>query len=265
MRKPFLHTGFWNRPWLFSLMVMMVVQVSGQNTDTASTKDTVIQEYAIVEGKLTTTHFEPVSQEAQLPIRHREVDTSALIKLKNDKAFWYINEAPKKEVKKEQVPPPKKFESQTWLRNLLWFLVVGGFVVIIIWFLLASDIRLFRKPSMPVGSGEEVETLNTENLFDLDYNREIRKAIAAQNFRLAIRLLYLQTLKEMALREIIRFRQGRTNSDYLMQLFGTSYYKDFFRLTRSFEYAWYGRFEVSPQAFDLLQAEFSSFNQKLQS
>jgi hypothetical protein len=136
---------------------------------------------------------------------------------------------------------------------------VGGFVAILLWFLVASDIQLFRKPSPVIDREEEEEELSTENIFDIDYEQALNKAVASSNYRLAIRLLYLQTLKDLTMRNLIQYKQERTNNDYLMQLFQTAIYKDFFRLTRNFEYAWYGQFPVSSGSFELIRNEFVAF------
>jgi hypothetical protein len=47
-------------------------------------------------------------------------------------------------------------------------------------------------------------------------------------------------------------------------LYETPYHKNFFRLTRNFEYTWYGKFPLSPDVFALLQKDFVNFKQQLQ-
>ena len=36
-----------------------------------------------------------------------------------------------------------------------------------------------------------------------------------------------------------------------------SYYKDFFSLTRNFEYVWYGKFEISNAAFEMISLDYN--------
>ena len=71
--------------------------------------------------------------------------------------------------------------------------------------------------------------------------------------------MYLRTLKELSEGGIIQYSQEKTDHEYVMQLFGTEYYKDFFRITRDFEYAWYGQFPISAQSFQIVQSHFSKF------
>lgn len=207
--------------------------------------------------------FDPVTDASKITIQQRKVSESNLKKIKEEKDFWYVNEAPPRRAKAKPVsePRPSKVINTTWFRNLLWMLVVGGFIAILIWFLLSSNVQLFQKKQTKIA--QEKDELSTDNIFDINYEMEIAKAAAARDFRLAIRLLYLQILKELSQKGILQYKQERTNSDYVLQLFGTAYYKDFFALTRSFEYSWYGQFPISEEAFKTIHIHFSTFKQGL--
>lgn len=211
-------------------------------------------------------HFDLLEPSDKAHITTRHVDDSIVNQIRNDDNFWYVNEAPQKEeIKKQQREKSSSWLNELakkeWFRNLLWVLVVGGFIAVLIWFIMSSDIQLFKKESPAISKHEEDDLVN-QSIFDINYDQEIQKAIAAQNFRQAIRLLYLQTLKRLSEENIINYKQERTNSDYVMQLFNTSYYKDFFRLTRHFEYAWYGQFPVAPASFEVIKTDFYSFKQR---
>jgi len=212
-------------------------------------------------------HFDPVYSYDKSQVTPRPVDGNTVNQMRKDGDFWYVNEAPQKEQPK---PQPQQTNSSSWLndlvkkewfRNLLWVLVVGGFLAVLIWFIVSSDIQLFRRQS-PAMTKQEEDDLVNQSIFDINYDQEIHRAIAAQNYRLAIRLLYLQTLKRLSEENIINYKQERTNNDYVMQLFNTGYYKDFFRLTRHFEYAWYGQFPVAPASFEVIKTDFNSFKQR---
>jgi len=75
--------------------------------------------------------------------------------------------------------------------------------------------------------------------------------------------MYLRTLRDLSLRNLITYTHEKTNSDYLFQLAGTPFYKSFFRLTRDFDYSWYGHFPISPDSFTTIQNEFNAFKQQL--
>jgi hypothetical protein len=152
---------------------------------------------------------------------------------------------------------------QGWFRFLIWTIIIGGFLFALINYLINSDIGLFGKKKKKIELAAEEEKDMPENIFEIPYLSEIDKAAAQGNYRLAIRLMYLELLKNCAERNIIQYKQERTNMDYLMQIASTAWYKDFFRLTRHFEYAWYGKFDISPQAYTIVKNEFTDFNRQL--
>lgn len=204
-------------------------------------------------------YFDNMSEET-LPSA-RTVPDSTMRNIRKDDAYWYANLAPKK--KKEIEPKEEKTSlfRQSWFKSLLWIVIVAGFVSVLLWYLASGNIRLFRKSSTPIVSEEE--PLIAEDIFALDYGKEIENATAEKNYRLATRLLYLRTLKHLSDHGLINYTHERTNSDYLSQLRGTRHYRDFFRLTRDFDYTWYGKFELTGEAFAIVQNDFVNFNQQL--
>ncbi len=212
--------------------------------------------------------------------RLRQLPDTAIESLKRDAAFWYADSVFKTQKRQEQIqgargqqgsnnkeqqqpssPPPKRsrsFSSQSWFQTILWIVIAGGFAAFMIIYLANSNVRLFRsKNKLIEDNGEEAET---EDIFAINYQKEIDKAAANGNYRYAIRLMFLRLLKNLAERNIIQYKQDRTNLDYLMQLSSTRYYHDFFRVTRNYEYSWYGKFAVTNEAYTVIKKDFESFD-----
>ncbi|HET6994629.1 MAG TPA: hypothetical protein VFI06_06590, partial [Chitinophagaceae bacterium] len=145
---------------------------------------------------------------------------------------------------------------------LLWILIIAGFALFVGVYLSNSNIGLFRRSGKAIAPGEE-EQQETDNIFEINYQRDIDKAIGAGNYRLAVRLMFLRVLKNLSDKNIIQYRQDRTNFDYLMQLDTTKYYQDFFRITREYEYCWYGRFDIEPEKFTVIKNDFENFGNNL--
>ena len=188
----------------------------------------------------------------------RKVPDSLVKKLQQDEAFWYANAQPaKKEAEAASQKGMPHWLQQQWVRILFWVLFIGGFAAVLIWYLSSLNIKLFRKPAAGISTlpGEKI----TEDIFSIAYEKEIAAAIQAQNFRQAVRLYYLQTLSLLSKKNVIQVQQDRTNSEYIMQLYHTALYKDFFALTRRFEYTWYGKFELTAPAFEKIQKDFKTF------
>ncbi|HEX8314720.1 MAG TPA: hypothetical protein VF609_07005 [Flavisolibacter sp.] len=197
------------------------------------------------------TSFNRVAQTK--PVDLRKMPSDKIEELKKEDEYWYANRKPEKAVQPKEAAPVGG-----WFLNLLWIVVLVVFIGAVVWYLASSNVNLFRKPSREIVDETTDEGL-ADDIFSISYEKEIQKAVAAGNYRLAIRLWYLSTLKELANRQIIDYRHEKTNNDYVNTLHGTRYYRDFFRLTRNFEYTWYGQFALSPEAYKMMQSDFSTF------
>jgi hypothetical protein len=224
-----------------------------------------------------------------LSVNQRNVSPEAVRKMKEDKDFWYVDapltEKQKRELqrirserergkevqkgKKESAieeedtelnEPPRKQNGA--LQTLLWIGIVIVFAIGLVMYLGNSNVGLFRKKDRSVASMEEEEAI-TEDIFAINYQKDIDRAAAAGNFRLAIRLMFLRSLKNMAEKNIIRYKQDKTNFDYLVELHPTAYYNNFFKVTRSYEYSWYGQFPVSEEAYRIIRNDFDQFDKAL--
>lgn len=210
----------------------------------------------------TILYFDTIPQGIQLEAAERKVPDSVIQKLRNDEAFWYANAPiPKKEAAKERNTVSFNWLKEAWVRTALWFLIIGLFAAVLFWYLSALNIRLFRKPSTVIES--TLPTTVAEDIFSINYDAEIGKAVKTSNYRQAIRLYYLQALSKLSNKGLIHYQQDHTNSVYVMQLYNTPLYKDFFNLTRSFEYTWYGKFEMTTPVFGILQKDFETFYRQL--
>lgn len=202
--------------------------------------------------------FDTILASDKLLVSAKKLDSTLLDSLRAEEDFWYVNTAP---------PPPKPLKERKnttsgWLSNALWAFIIGGFIIFLIWFILSSDIRLFRKPAR--SSKNKLATPSVKNEpEEVDFEKQIALAIQSGNYRLATRLLYLQVLQVLSEKKLIQYQQQRTNADYLAQLYGSNYYSDFFRLTRHFEYSWYGLFDLQKNMFLQVQQEFSNFKKRL--
>jgi len=259
------------RYYIFILSCLYCMQLHAQDdADTANYEiDTTISEPAdetlidVIEGKPVEkdTGFDTVSYADKQPVLERRLKDATVSELRSDEAFWYVNEKPKRaEPKSPKIDKSKGIFEKEWFRNIMWLLIVGGFLAVLIWFILSSDIQLFKKRPRSIQKKED--DLENQSIFDISFDTELQNALSAKDYRSGIRLFYLQMLRNLSEREIIQYKVDRTNNDYLMQLYGTAYYKDFFRLTRHFEYSWYGQFPVDAIAFDRIQSDFVTFKQR---
>ena len=185
--------------------------------------------------------------------------------LKKDNDFWYADTDHKKKEKKKKKQEQGSYipvGERSWFQFLLWMVIIGGFAGAIMWYLVESNVSFFRKKDTSLNKDTGPDEI-PEDIFAINYQREIDKAVAQGNYRLAVRLMYLRLLKNMSDKELIQYKQDRTNFDYLLQLQSTGYYPSFFRLTRHYEYSWYGHFDVGDSAYKVIANEFNQFDKQM--
>jgi len=101
-----------------------------------------------------------------------------------------------------------------------------------------------------------------ENIHELDFDVLIEQALAEKNYRYAVRLNYLKVLKLLADDYIIEWKKNKTNNDYLTEVINTEYYATFSKLTRTFNYIWYGDKNINLSEYRMIQVEFSNFTKQ---
>jgi len=254
--------------YFFLVNVCIAFFTTGKAQDLDSLSSTLLQDTVYQPAVSTNESYQFKEPIVENTTHSRKVSRDDLNKIKSDDDYWYINQVPPRA--KENLSQPKNEEKVKksrglfnipWLNVVFWILLIGGFITLLVWFLSASNIRLFRKA--PKQSDELIEEENADNIFEINFEKEIQNAAHAKNYRMAVRFMYLRTLKDLSNRNLINYVNTKTNSDYLLQLAGTAYYKSFFKLTRSFDYTWYGQFKVSEDSFAIIQNDFSSFKQQL--
>jgi len=252
MRKAHRHSLL----FLLPLLALLLCSGSARAQFDDVTTDTVRIEEAAVET------FDTVLTTA---VHVRSVPDSTLRRVRADDAYWYANTAPPRKKQQEQRKERRSgLHISSGVGTFIWILIIGTFIGLIIWYLASSEIRIFRKASAPIDMGGSAED-TPEDIFSLDYGKAIARAVAAGDFRLAIRLHYLSTLKDLSDRGLINYTQERTNSEYLQQMASTPHYRSFFRITRDFEYSWYGGFRITDETYARVQNEFADFKQGLRS
>lgn len=210
-------------------------------------------------------HFLEKDETDSFSINERGLPPGYGKKIKEDKDFWYADaDVKKKEERKVEQTGSSytPFGQRTWVQTLLWIIIIGGFAGAIMWYLADSNVGLFRKKSIAASHEAGTDEM-PEDIFAINYQKEIDKAVTQGNYRLAVRMMFLRLLKDLSDKNVIRYKQDKTNLDYLMDLSSTAYYPSFFRLTRHFEYCWYGQFEVTGETYRLIATQFDQFEKQI--
>lgn len=162
----------------------------------------------------------------------------------------------------------RRFFSKNRVGDASLFEIILAIVVVFSVFfvalsLLGVDVRkIFKKRSQEIGIPQEELT---EDLRELDFDQLLTQSRKQGDYRRGVRLLYLETLKMLSEKNIIRYAKYKTNYEYLLSMRKHPLFADFETLTLQFDYVWYGNFEIDEAGFDTMTKTFRHFQSNLTS
>jgi hypothetical protein len=83
-------------------------------------------------------------------------------------------------------------------------------------------------------------------------------------FDVAVRLLYIQLLKELQDGGLIKYRRDFSNRDYQNQLNRSTFLNDFRDVTADYERYWYGKYPIERLSYRLVHRKFTTLNAAIQ-
>lgn len=197
-------------------------------------------------------------------LRVRYPKPDHLHELQTDHDYQYNNDAP---------PPTNpiarffnwlfrkisRFLASEAYQNVWQYVILAGIAGVSIYLLMKAEVLGYLFPKKAQSSDLEYATLD-ENIHEINFDLALEEAINQQNFRLAVRFLYLQTLKRLTDSGQIHYKPDKTNRQYVHELANSPLQPDFEHLTRRFEFVWYGDFSVDETQFGQIRQQFQQFN-----
>ena len=89
------------------------------------------------------------------------------------------------------------------------------------------------------------------------------RAENAGQFDIAVRLLYIQLLKDLQDNGLIRYRRDYSNRDYQIQLGKSELLPDFQDVTIDYERYWYGKYAIDPLSYRLVKRKFAALTSRV--
>jgi hypothetical protein len=207
--------------------------------------------------------------------QERSFSKTGLSTYRSDPAYQYSRENPKPIERKEKERKPKLRQRNTVqapsgprgdfgpiAKAIFWILIIGMVVL-----LLYQLFKIRFKGLVKKRSDEAVVTApraeEAEDIRNMEFENLLQDAINQKKYRQAVRLLYLQSLRQLQDRSLIQWRREKTNRDYLREIQDQQLRPLFDELTFTFDYVWYGEFPVDLNHFNTARAGFIEFDQAL--
>ncbi|MDQ2863681.1 MAG: hypothetical protein M3R50_08575 [Bacteroidota bacterium] len=258
---------------LFFIHTSSFAQVNEAEPDSVlitTTQDSAVQDYEDIGDTVITKVFFKNNDSVSIWKKSHEFAymaylDSMLRRKKNDlksDTFSFNNNhsARRKKINISDSDIPNSFLNSFAIRIFFW-IIATAFILFILYKLFFTGELFSRDQRTNKGEplAEEPEQLNEYS----EYNELIRNAESNKDYNLAVRYLYLQTLKKLSDNEIILFSPDKTNNKYVEELSGQSYQKEFASLTHNYEYVWYGKFSIVLNRYEQLKEQFISFNKTI--
>lgn len=157
------------------------------------------------------------------------------------------------------LPSSNTFSGNGEAAQTFMYIIAGLFLLSIIFFVLKNTVR---------GSGQNLHIDSLSHLGDgdlqaLDTHKLIAQATGNKDYRLAVRLQYLDVLKNLDEKKWIKWTANKTNQDYVRELAKHKLGPSFNTLTYHFDYTWYGDFHIEENLYKKLESQFQEFQLKI--
>ena len=192
----------------------------------------------------------------------RTVPDSTVERMKREKEFAYAND-PAYWVKEKRVY--KKgfwdyvfdfFESD--LVRIIFYVLLGALILFVLYrIIVVNELLIFYSSKK---QKQVIEELTVSELDPARIDQQLQEAISQKNYNLAVRYLYLKTLYALNEKKWIQLHPQATNSEYLNQMSQHKKNQEFSFLTRVYEYAWYGKVNISEEQFATVHHNFKNFH-----
>ncbi|MEP6845039.1 MAG: DUF4129 domain-containing protein [Panacibacter sp.] len=145
------------------------------------------------------------------------------------------------------------------MKTIFCVVGIGGLAFFIYKITRMNRLSLFAA-NQQISTAYKVES---EDIHAIPFDTAINEALMQGNYRLAVRLSYLQNLKLLADKELIDWRLNKTNTDYWREISTPALQQSFKSVTDIFEYAWYGSHTVDRQDYEMMKDELQQFKNQL--
>jgi len=171
------------------------------------------------------------------------------------------HETKKKIVLKDLAIEPKKVESQKNpiksipnvnfpILKFLLYALIGALIAFII-YAIFRNIDFQRKVEVNVEDVDDIKTIDAKKAFD--------EFLSANDYRSALRMLFIQVLQKLVSQNAINWKPEKTNRHYLLEMKGHSNINEFRSLVYHYEKVWYGFTSIDKAYFESLRGDFEKF------
>ena len=146
------------------------------------------------------------------------------------------------------------------VKILVYVLLIAFALYILVKFLVGDNASSFFGRQSKLVAPLNIKEEHIENV---DLESYIANALKEEDYRLAIRYMYLKCLKLLSINNIIEWHFDKTNSDYYREIASVSLKENFKKVSYLYDNIWYGEFTLDRFGFENAEKDFERLNQNL--
>ena len=168
-------------------------------------------------------------------------------------------------IKYREPAPLTKFEAKrnktqnwVWLKYLSYIIVLGAIVFLIyklILYMYAPDNKKVKT------SGIQLQQVDEEPTIASDLELLLEQALKANDFKEAIRIYYLLSIRNLNDNHVLSYTIDKTNYEYLSEVGGHPAFTIFRELTMTFERIWFGDSPANELKLNSYRAKYIDLNE----
>jgi nitrogen fixation/metabolism regulation signal transduction histidine kinase len=142
---------------------------------------------------------------------------------------------------------------------ILWAVIIMVLLFIVYKLFVSQGLFTKNKTDAVVKESGEISKEMTD---PADYDAMIRQSYTKGDYRMAVRFLFLKTLRLLAERGYIQYETDKTNYRYVQEIKADKK-QSFASLVLDYEYVWYGHIDLVKDQYEQVEKKYQSFLNKV--
>lgn len=142
--------------------------------------------------------------------------------------------------------------------KLILIVVIVGLLSFLLYLITKGMISSYTEKVPKNNLSSVVDDLD-ENIHEVDFERLLQQATQNEQFKLAVRILYLNIIKVLADKELIEWKKNKTNGHYLREMNQHHSSVNFSMLTTIYEQSWFSAQALSKNRYTHIATYFTNY------
>lgn len=130
------------------------------------------------------------------------------------------------------------------------------FFALLFAFLLYKLFQNRLQPIFQVSESSRIRITVKDPEINANFDLLINEALTKNDYNLAVRYNYLKLLKQLDINGMIKWRTEKTSGQYASEIPKIELRQNFIRVAYIFDYVWYGKMNISPDLYKIIDEQF---------